>query len=737
MRPPTAARAARIVLFLACLAGILAAFTARDLNGRLTQGGWTPSAAESVRADALLAERFQAGSPDLVLLATSRGSVDAPEAVRAGRDVMARLASEPRTAWVRGYWPTDDRRGAASPELRSADGHQAAVLVRFRGEERTVRAAARAAVDRFTGPNGPLRLAASGESPVRDETERLGTDGLRLAELIAVPLVLVLLLWTFGSLTAALLPVVIGCLAVICTMAFLRLLTEATTVSVFALNITTALGFGLAVDFSLLMVSRFREELHSGVAPADAVRRTCRTAGGAVACSAAVVAGSMGALLVFPLPLLRSIAYGAAAVVLFSAGGALLVLPALLFLLGGAVNRFDVFARLRRPPVPLSAGAWYRLAQWVNRNPLRVTAGTLILLLAMAFPLTQTRFGMYDDRSLPRSSPVARTSHELREKFTSQAVDAAVVVLPAFDAGRSGEALDAYARRLSLVPGARRVTTATGLYVQGRRLPAPTGPRDANAPGGFTGPAGTWMSVDPAFDVPLSPAGIRLTERLRAVEAPAPVLVGGQAARLTDTHHSLAGRLPSVLLLIAVTTFLFLLAYTRSVLVPLKALLLNGLGLCATFGFLVAVFQQGHLSFLLGDVTATGITDVVVPSLLLCVAFGLSMDYEVFLLSRIVEEHRRGAATPDAVALGLQRAGRLFTSAALIFATVMACLALSSLILLKLIGVGLVLAVLLDCTVIRALLVPALMRLMGRANWWFPWPWRRSAPAGRDIVADG
>ncbi|MGK5630467.1 MMPL family transporter [Streptomyces sp. URMC 123] len=753
--PRAVARAAWAVVLVACLAGALAALGARGLTDRLTQGGWTPPRAESVRADALLAEHFRAGSPDLVLLATGTGSVDAPDAVRAGRAVVSRLASDPRTAWVRGYWPADGHRGAVLPELRGADGRRAAVLVRFRGDEQAVRAAARDAVDRFTGRTGPLRLSASGESAVRAETERLGTSGLRLAELVAVPLVLVLLLWAFGSLTAALLPVVVGVLAVTGTMAFLRLLTEVATVSVFALNITTALGFGLAVDFGLLMVSRFREELGGGAATVDAVRRAWRTAGAAVACSTAVVAGSLGALLVFPLPLLRSIAYGGVAVVVSSAVGALLVLPALLFLLGGRVNRYDVFARLRRPPAQVTAGAWYRLAQWVTRHPLRVAAGTLALLLAMAFPLTQARFGMYDDRVLPRSSPVARASQELRSQFTSEAADAATVVLPAFDAGRSGAALDSYARRLSLVPDVRRVSTATGHYAHGRRLSAPTGAgrdagatdrgagapgrdagtagREIGAAGRFTGPAGTWLSVAIALDAPLSPEGIRLTERLRAVAAPAPVLIGGPAARLADTRRALADRLPLAALLVATTSFLLLLGYTRSVLVPLKALLLNALGLAATFGFLVAVFQQGHLSALLGDVTATGITDVVVPSLMLCVAFGLSMDYEVFLLSRIVEEHRRGAATAAAVALGLQRTGRLFTSAALIFAAVMVCLAASSsLILLKLIGLGMALAVLLDCTVVRALLVPAVMRLLGRANWWLPRLRSRRAPGGED-----
>ncbi|GAA3027895.1 hypothetical protein GCM10020000_00440 [Streptomyces olivoverticillatus] len=331
------------------------------------------------------------------------------------------------------------------------------------------------------------------------------------------------------------------------------------------------------------------------------------------------------------------------------------------------------------------------------------------------------RFGAYDERILPSSSPVSAASRDLRTHFGTGMSNAASVVLPGFDAGREATALEHYAERLSAVPHVRSVDTTTGTYRHGR-LESPPGPMAAR----FTAPAGTWLSVVSRGEA-ASPDGSRLARRLRGVPGPgdATVLVGGAGARLADTEKVLTDRLPAAVGATVLVTFLLLLAYTRSVLIPVKALVLNTLSLAATFGLLVAVFQQGLGSTLYGGLTTGGVTDVIVPGLMFCVAFGLSMDYEVFLLSRIVEEHRRGHDTPTAVALGLQHTGRLFTSAALVFAVVMASLALCDLVLLKLVGAGLAVAVMLDCTVIRALLVPAVMRLAGRANWWLPSQVRR------------
>ncbi|AZQ74867.1 MMPL family transporter [Streptomyces luteoverticillatus] len=731
-------------LVLLGLVALLAAVGGHGVSERLAPGGWTPARAESTRADAFLAERFGAGRPHLVLLATARGGVDEPGAARAGRALTERLAADPHTAWVRGYWP------GSRPELRGRDGRAAAVGVRFSGDERAVLAAAKAVTARESGRSGPLEVTVAGEAALFAEMERLSTEGATLAEMIIAPLVLLIMLWIFGSLVAALLPVVVGAFAVVTTTALLRLLSEVMTVSVFVLNIATALGFGLAVDYCLLMVSRYREELAAGATPVRAAERVLATAGRAVAFSATTVAAALGALLVFPLPLTRSLALGGAAVAVCSAAGALLLLPALLVLLGPRINRYDVFARWRRRGRRAFAeGRWYRLAMWVTRRPAPVALGTLLLLGLLAAPGADARFGMYDDRILPASSPVARASQRLRADFDDESGNAASVVLPGLrvtprpEEGATAEAgagaaeaadpedaadapgtprppdasttaVDTYAARLSRLPGVRQVRTATGLYAHGRRAVEP-GPWAA----GFTGPAGTWLSVMPDAGVSvLSPDGRLLTERLRRAPAPTAALVGGPGARLTDTEDALGDRLPAAVLITVAATLLLLFVYTRSLLVPVKAVLLNALSLAATFGIIVAVFQQGRLDVLLGPLDGPRTTDVVIPAVMFCTAFGLSMDYEVFLLSRILEEHRRGSPTDLAVAVGLQRTARLFTSAALVFAVVMGSLAACDLVMLQLIGFGLAVAVLLDCTLVRALLVPAIMSLAGRANWW-------------------
>ncbi|MBP2402960.1 RND superfamily putative drug exporter [Streptomyces syringium] len=716
-------RGAWVVLLLVSLFGCVAAIGALGTHARLAPEAILPSSAESVRAEAVLVSRFGAGEPHLVLLATASGSVDEQRAAMSGRELTDRLTADPRTAWVRSYWP---RRPAG---LRTADRHRALVLVRFHGDERAARAAGDDVVARYTGRAGPLRVSAAGGVAVLSESDRLSERGLRLAEIVAMPLVLVVLLWTFGSAVAALIPVAVGVLAVVGTTAFLRLLTEVTTVSAFALNITTALGFGLAVDYCLFLVSRFREELARGEATGAAVRATLRTAGRAVTFSGAVVAVCLCTLLVFPLPLVRSIAYGGVAVVLASVAGVLLVVPALLVLLGERVNRLDVFARLRPRGRTLSAegaGAWYRLALWVTRRPAAVAVGVLLLLGLLAAPAALTRFGMYGDRLLPQSSPVARTSQEVRAAFAATVSDRPSVVLLGPRATRSAEVLDGFARRLSRVPGVQRVDTATGSYRQGLRSALPPGSAER-----FTADGATRLSVvpspvrsagpstGPGPQDGLTPQGSRLAARLRAVPAPAPVLVGGAGARLDDVEGVLAGRLPPAVGFAASATFVLLLVFTRSLLIPAKALLLNALSLMATFGLLVAVFQEGWTAGPFFGPAGAGVTDVIAP-LMFSVAFGLSMDYEMFLLSRIVEEHRRGAPTSTAVATGLQYSGRLFTSAAVVFATVTASLALSDLLHLQVVGTGLAVAVLLDCTVIRALLVPAVMQLVGRANWWLP-----------------
>ncbi|XVQ08176.1 MMPL family transporter [Spirillospora sp. CA-255316] len=712
-------RRARPILWLAAAGFLVALLAGHDVHDRLTPGGTTAIGAESERARELLENGFRAGDPDLILVARAQGGADDPRAAEAGRSLTARLARTPGVVHATSYWDT------RAPSLRSRDGRAALVLARLHGDDMRRIATARRVVSRVSGRIGPLTVAATGKAQVRAETQDRSERDLRRAELVVAPLTLAILLVVFGGLTAAVLPVLVGALAVAGTMAVLRLLSAFTEVSVFAMSIASALGFALALDFSLFIVTRYREELAAGFGTRAAIAVTMRTTGRAMAYSAVTVSLSLAALLLFPFTILRSIAYGGITVTVLAAVGSLVVLPAVLVRLGGRVNGLAIPGpwRAGRATRPDDApGLWFRIATAVMRRPLRVAIPTALLLLALGSPFLDVRFGTFDDRLLPPEAPAAQAANQLRRDFDARdSVAATTVVLPEARVAPAAAAtarLDGYARRLSALGGVVRVDAATGSYARGAR--AGDAPPGAAARFVRPGAPGTWLAVSTAHE-PYSVENSELAERVRALAAPGRVLVGGPGAELADVRAGIAATLPAVLGLIALTTFLLITALTGSVVLGVKALLMNALSLSATFGVLVHIFQEGHLRWLVGGFSVSGSTDALVPALLFCVAFGLSMDYEIFLLSRIVEEHRRTGDTGLAVATGLERTGRLFTSAAVVFAVVMAALATSGLALLKMIGAGLALAVLLDATLVRGLLVPAVMRLAGRANWWSPW----------------
>ncbi|MFC8394578.1 MMPL family transporter [Streptomyces sp. NPDC057238] len=522
------------------------------------------------------------------------------------------------------------------------------------------------------------------------------------------------------------------------TAAVLRLATLFTPVSVFASSISYALGLVLAVDYSLFIISRFREELDNGHSVEGSLRATMSTAGRAVAFSAATVATSLAALFIFPLPILRSIALGGITVTVSAAALSLLVLPAALCLLGRLTHRFDLFAPLRRGratragtmtragtndqdmlwsaggPTGTERGFWGRIAALVMRRPAVVSLALAAGLAVMASPFTRVEFGMFDDRLFPTTSEIGRSGQALRQDFTDGGITSpTTVMLPGFDPTTAADHLDRYARRLrgaASAPGGDR----DRLLPEGKPCPG-SGP----GLGVIRRPAGAWLSVTTDCE-PFSAQARRVALAVRALPAPAPALVGGPGAVLADMHQSIADRLwqACALIVAAMTVLVLVLALTRRPVLALKAVMLNALSPSATFGALVFVFQDGHFAGPLGGFTTTGTTDIQMPVLIFCIAFGLSMDYEVFLLARICEEYRRLPSTAHAVVAGLDRTAGLFTWAAVIFATVMAALATSDLVLLKVIGVGLALAVVLDATVIRGLLVPAVMAVAGRANWW-------------------
>jgi RND superfamily putative drug exporter len=693
---------------------------------RLKSGGFDDPDAESTRAAKVLADEFGTGDPNLVLLVTAKGGrVDDPAVAAAGEALTRRLAAEPDLAQVVSYWAT------GAPALKSTDGSQALVLGRITGDDEGLDERAAALTGAYARDDATLRVQVGGQAQVfREVGEQVESD-LARAESIAVPITLLLLVLVFASAVAGALPLAVGGFAIVGTLLVLRVLAEVTDVSIYALNLTTALGLGLAIDYSLFIVSRYREELRAGREPADALVVTMGTAGRTVLFSAATVAVSLLALLVFPLYFLRSFGYAGIAVVALAAIGALVVLPALLAVLGRRVDRLRLPIGRRRAAAVATrepeAGLWHRIATSVMRRPVPIALAVVAFLVLLGTPFLGVRFGLPDDRVLPVGAEGRQVAEAVRANFAADETSALSVVTPGIgDPAAHLADIDGYAAALSRLDGVDRVDALTGSYAAGQRLqgPLPTGDAAISPEARrFAAADGTWLSVVPSVE-PYSAAGEDLVAAVRHLQAPLGAQVTGPSAQLVDTKASLFGNLPAAGAIIALVTFALLFVMTGSVVIPVKALVLNLLSLTAIYGAMVFIFQDGHLAGVLGF-TPTGTIDTSMPVLLFCIAFGLSMDYEVFLLSRIKEEYDRTGDTVTSVAAGLERSGRIVTTAAALLAIVFVAFATSQVSFLKLFGIGTALAILVDATLIRALLVPAFMRLAGRANWWAPAPLRR------------
>ena len=703
----------RIAILVAAvvLLGVAGVFGG-SVASQLSSGGFDDPGSESAQARRQLDIIFGTGDPNLVLLVTAKdGGADDPAVAAAATRLTAELAAEPDVAQAVSYWTL-----GTPPPLRSRDGASALVLARISGDDDAVAARAAELVDDYTRDTPLLTVGVGGSAAVFHQVgETIEADLVR-AESLAFPLTLVLLIFVFGSVVAALLPLAVGVVAILGTFLILRLIAGVTDVSIYAINLTTALGLGLAIDYALFIVSRFREELRGGHVTPSALTRTLQTAGKTVAFSAATVAISLAALMVFPLMFLRSFAYAGIAVVAFAAFGSLVILPALLAVLGPRVDTWQ----LRRPRQATGTdGFWHRIAVTVMRRPLPIATVIVGLLLLLGAPFLGVQFGSPDDRVLPPGNEAREVAEQIREGFDSREAGALSVVATATDdpAARADQ-VDDYAAALSTISGVARVDAETGSYVSGD-LAAPANASSER----FTAPDATWLSVIPSVE-PMSVDGEGVVAAVRDLPAPFPVQVAGASADLVDSKAAVFSRAPLAAVLIGAVTFVVLFLMFGSLLVPAKAVVLNLLSLTATFGAMVWVFQDGNLGGLLGF-TATGTIDTTTPILMFCIAFGLSMDYEVFLLSRIKEEHDRGADTVTSVAMGLERTGGIVTAAAAIIAVVFVAFATSGITFIKLLGVGLALAVVMDATLIRATLVPAFMRLAGDANWWAPRPLRR------------
>ncbi len=687
--------------------------------GKLQAGGFEDPDAPSSRAQTLIEEKF-GGEDNLVLLVRAdSGSLDSTAVREAGKKLTEGLKDEPRISHVSSYW------GPGGSALTSKDGDQALVLAHVRGDSTEVADNTKEITDEWSGSEGPIEVRAGGGAALNNDISSQVSADLAVAEAIAVPLTLILLVIAFGSFVAALLPLAIGLIAVLGTFAELFVLGSITDVSIFSVNLTTALGLGLGIDYGLLIVSRFRERLADGDEVGDALRTTVTTAGRTIAFSAATVVAALAALLLFPPFFLRSFAYAGIGVVAIAAVAALVVVPALLAVLGHRVNkgRLPWADAVRRPDAPL----WGNLARTVMRRPLLTALPVLAVLLLAASPLLGATFGMPDERVLPEKAQSRQVSTALEQDFPGNSSDDAQVVTTA---GVTKAELDSYAGSLSKLDGVVRVQAASGTYVDGQASP----PGRAQAALGR--PDAQLLNVTPEAG-----AGQDVVRSVRDVAVPgsAEALVGGRDAQLIDTKASIGDRLPAAIGMVVGTTFVLLFLFTGSVVQPLRALLLNTVSLTAAIGAMVWIFQDGHLSSVLGFTEMPMDTSMTV--LMFCIVFGLSMDYEVFVTSRIKELHDAGADNTTAVTRGLSRTGRIVTMAAGLLAVSFFAFGTSEISFLQMFGLGSGLAILIDAVAVRGVLVPAAMRLLGRGAWYAPSALRKlhgkvgleeSAPSGSE-----
>jgi uncharacterized membrane protein YdfJ with MMPL/SSD domain len=669
-----------VVVFLA--AGVLGAGVA----DRLAPYGADDPETESVRAD----DRLEAAGYDEAGAVVLIEDVDVDSV--AGRQRVERierqLADDRAVSEVASYYSTGSR------DFVSRDGDSTYLSARLAPTEDDARQDAGARIaERFEHTQG---VTVGGSAVAQEQVNTQVEEDLRTAELYAFPILFLLSLLFFRSVVAALLPILVGALAIVSTFLMLTVASELTTVSIFALNLVTGLGLGLAIDYSLFMVSRYREEIARTGPGLEAMRRTMATAGRTVFFSALTVAGALAGLIVFPQRFLYSMGIGGLLVALIAAAIALIVLPAILALLGKRVNALAPSFLQRRAESDARLaheGFWYRLSRIVMRMPGRIAAASAALLIALGIPFLSIEFTSVDAQVLPSSASARQVDDTLRGEFPpfrDTPVELAVE-------GGPGEA-ERVAREASRTDGVAAVNPPTRLD------------------GG--------VSIVEAISRtgPLAERSQDLVERLREIRGD--VLVTGSTAEFVDLQDSLVDHLPLVLAIVAGVTIVALFLMTGSVVLPIKQLVMNVLGLSAVFGILVLIFQDGRFESLLGY-TSQGALEPTQLLLLFAVVFGLSTDYGVFLLSRIKEARDGGASDSESVAIGLERTGRIVTAAALLFSIAIGAFVTSQLIFIKELGVGTAIAVLIDASIIRALLVPSLMQMLGRWNWWAPRPLRR------------
>ncbi|MEV4624433.1 MMPL family transporter [Asanoa sp. NPDC049573] len=677
------------VLAAATVLVVVGAAWGTGVFGALTGGGFDDPKAESTQ----LRERTIAelGSQDvdvLVLYSSPTAKVDEAAFRDPVTATLAKVRALPEVASVISFYD------AQSPALVSDDRHATYAMVQLKAIDPDEKTSAYEAIEpALTAPG--ITTQTGGTIPFLHEANEQTSADLARAETFSLPVLLVLLVLIFGGLAAAATPLMIGGIAILGSLVVVRLLNMVTDVSVFAINIITLIGLGMAVDYALFIVSRFREELAGGHEPPAAIARTMATAGRTVLVSGLTIALALASLLIFPQAFLRSMGFGGLAAVLVAMVAALTALPALLAVLGHRINAWRIPLPWRRGRERTSGdGAWARIAKSVMRRPIVYAAGVVVILAVLASPVLRIGFGGFDERVLPPGAEPRAVSDAISTDFPGGTIGPVEVLV----SGGGQAAAQQLASTIGSLPD------VTGVQVAAAR--GATSLLNVTYHGESTGDAAQGV-VRAIRDLP-APAG-------------AEVLVGGRTAADLDLIDSLVSHLPWMALIMASATLILLFLAFGSIVLPIKAVLMNLVSIGASFGVVVWVFQDGHFADFLGF-TPTGFIEPSNPILMLAVLFGLATDYEVFLLSRVREEWDRTGDNTASVATGLQHTGRIITAAALLLIVVVAGFASGGIAFIKLIGIGMIVAIVVDATLVRLLLVPATMRLLGRWNWWAPGP---------------
>ena len=670
-------------VFSILISGILGT----QIFSRLDTGGYSIASSDSYKVYEYITNTLKESEPAVVIMVDAGESIDQPGIRDRALLLEKRMAGEAGVSKTLSYWSS-----GGAPALKSSDGNAAYILVYSEGEVFSPKSQELGKVfsKEYSGKVDGFELYASGFGVIGNAiTEKISKD-LKLSESISIPLTFLLLVIVFGALAASTMPLIVGVFAILGAFFALYLLTFITDVSVYALNLTTGMGLGLGIDYALLMVNRFREELSKGKSVEESVVTMMATAGKTVFYSGLTVLVTLMSLIFFPLPFLKSFGYAGVTVVSLAVVGALCGLPPILAMVGKKIDKGTV----RKSAItPKEDGRWASMARYVMRKPVSVTVLSLIVLGILASPITGVKFSQTDSRTLPADNPAAIATAVQAERFPGQTSNPIEIII--LGGAEKSSDIAQYTAKLAAIPGIVLVNPALTF--------------------------GEDVKITAIHSMlPRTPEAQELIHQVREINSPEGTLVGGVAADYTDSQDGIAATLPLALGWIVISVMILLFLFTGSVILPIKAIILNVLSLAATMGVLTWVFIDGNLQWLVGSFTVTGTLDTSIVILIAVVVFGLSMDYEVFLLSRIREEHDAGKSNEDAVAIGLQRSARIITAAAMILAFVFAAFILSGVTSIKSMGFGVALAVILDATIVRGLLVPALMRLFGERNWWAP-----------------